>query len=265
MYATDITGDGITDLLVTDDHRIYIFKGSDSLGYYPLTKSRAFYSIPNPRVLDNSNTYINVDEFGRYMHACGDLTGSGIPYLMVSGDPATSNISLQANAFFYAGGKALDTLFDAVVSIQNGQQHFSMDTLHSIDQSGRSAVLLLDGSDYWDNVEDLDLLLYKDADRIPYKTNPQMAVVESHLISGNSLSILEGNNYIKLATDVMTNARAQVSIYNVLGQQIFTKEEELSPGQNIIYCQTIGWPSGTYVAVVRMNDEALTKTFIIEH
>ena len=39
LYTMDITGDGISDLLVTDGVYIYVFKGTDSLGYYPLTKT----------------------------------------------------------------------------------------------------------------------------------------------------------------------------------------------------------------------------------
>jgi hypothetical protein len=264
MYAADITGDGISDLLISDDHKIYIFQGSDSLGYYPLTKDRAYYSIPNPRLLDwQDNRFVNVDQFGRYMHACGDLTGSGIPYLMVLGNPNVQNFSLQANALFYAGGKALDSLYDAVVSIDNTVQSLTMDTLHSVDNSGRTSVLLFDQNDQHDGLSTLTLLLHKESDRIPHKTNPRLSVVNTAPIAHEDIRVIQAGNYIKLNVIAEESNQVRIVVQNILGQQIFAKDEMLTAGDNLTYIETHSWASGTYLTSVTDAKGSMTTKFTI--
>ena len=55
---------------------------------------------------------------------------------MVSAGPDVSNGSLWAWAYFYAGGKALDSLYDAKVMIENEALSFT-DGYASFDRSKR--------------------------------------------------------------------------------------------------------------------------------
>ena len=173
LYTMDITGDGIPDLLVTDGVYIYIFKGSDSLGYYPLTKYRAYYRIPHPVLLEGSGSdWSYIDGWASSMFNCGDLTGSGVPVLGVIGGSSTSG-DYDA-VFFYCGGKALDSLFDGLLyhNVQFDGGYENLDTLHSIDSTGRSAVLVpLFGGP--------DLVLNRDGDKMPHRTNSLWLTVQS--------------------------------------------------------------------------------------
>ncbi|GEM_PF-3353245 len=268
LYTMDITGDGIPDLLVTDGVYIYIFKGSDSLGYYPLTKDRAYYRIPHPALLEGlSSDWSYIDGWAVSMFNCGDMTGSGVPVLGVIGRSSTSG-DYDA-VFFYCGGKALDSLFDGLLqkNASFDDEYDALDTLHSIDNSGRSAVLV--------SVENLDLLLYRNGDKMPHRTNPLWLKVKSSeetpTIAMSAFPAI-ANRYVKIYTETPTSVSGNLTIFDLLGNAIASRRVEIDAGGNTEYFETSAWPGGTYIARLSagsMDDQSSAKVsttrFIVQH
>ena len=113
MVVGDITGDGIDDLIVEDSTHIYVFAGGPTFGTKQLTKADADYVITSPAVLDPA--HFPSLQWGIKLYVLGDITGSGVPFLaVVCGGGSTEAIS--GMTFLYAGGKALDTYYDATIS-----------------------------------------------------------------------------------------------------------------------------------------------------
>ena len=258
LYTMDITGDGIPDLLVTDNKYIYIFKGSDSLGYYPLTKDRAYYQIPHPVLLEGPGSdWSYIDQWADRMFNCGDLTGTGIPVLGVDGQ---SQFTGRNAIFFYSGGKALDSLFDGVVRIKS-EGYGSLDTLHSINILGRSAVLLPDYVDY--NAVSYDFLLYRDGENIPHQTNPRFASVNSGAIPSElNLSAVPSiaNRYVKIHIASPEYVSTELTIFNLLGEIVAARTVAIDPGDNIEYFDISHWPSGTYIAELSVEEQSFNHT-----
>jgi hypothetical protein len=261
IYAMDITNDGIADLLISDGFNIYIFKGGSDFGTYPLSKKTAYYRIKSPRLLDFGN-YGFLQNFGIKMRSCGDITGSGIPYVAVSAEVNEAG-GYRGYEFFYAGGKALDSLFDAMIVVSN-QAVILNDTLHSINSTGRSACLIDIGraSGGFDN----ELLLFKNCDKIPHKTNPQMSVVANSSDSF-SISIFPSiaNKFIKLLVNSSKNQNGIIEIYDLLGRRIDKREVKLDTGENTEFYNTTQFAEGTFIVHCSANGEEFTSKFIIHH
>jgi hypothetical protein len=172
---------------------------------------------------------------------------------------------LQAWAFFYAGGKALDSLYDAKVNIENEQLGFDMDTLHSIDNSGRSAVLLHDAIDYWASGEDCDFLLYKGADKIPHKTNPQMVgAVRSQPASEVSLSVYPSIAAWGIHVEASLPAgNASLKIFNELG--VLMQSRSIYGDDNVKeFFNTDNLPNGNYFLVLESRTWTTMRRFIVQ-
>ncbi len=268
LYTMDITGDGIPDLLVTDGVYIYIFKGTDSLGYYPLTKDRAYYRIPHPALLEGlTSDWSYIDQWGFQLFNCGDMTGSGDPVLGVVGRSSTSG-DYDA-VFFYCGGKALDSLFDGLLqknaAFDGGYDN--LDTLHSIDSTGRSAVLV--------PVDNFDFLLYRDGDKMPHQTNPLWLTVRSSEgappVSMSAFPAI-ANRYVRIHAVSPTSVFGNLTIFDLLGHAIASRNVEIDAGDNTEYFETSGWTSGTYIARLsagsvddRSSAKVSTTRFIVQH
>ena len=141
-----------------------------------------------------------------------------------------------------------------------------MDTLHSIDRSGRWAGVL--GSQcrrLFGSLAYFQFLLYKDADNIPHHTNPQMLVAQPYSRTSDSLRIIEGMNYVKLDAEMSEPEEGTITVYNILGQEAYLAQQSFNPGENITYLDTHGWPSGSYIAIVTGEHGSLAANFIIQH
>jgi hypothetical protein len=249
LYATDITGDGVTDLIVSDGLHIYIFKGGDNFGTYPLIPQNAFYTIKSPRLTDFGN-YGFISDFGTSMRACGDLTGSGIPYLAVGADINEAGF-YKGFEFFYAGGKALDSLFDAVVSYEDLGLG-GIDTLHSINSTGRTVALLNDFRNYNFNNYDLDFLMSRDCEKIPHKTNPQMLNVNPiSFQSSCTLQAQAGGGFVRIIINGESIGANTLDIFNMLGEDVAKREIGPVIGKSIELFTTSDLADGTYFAELR--------------
>jgi hypothetical protein len=269
IYVTDITGDGVPDLLVSDGENVYIFKGGDDFGTYELTKDKAYYSIPNPRLIDHTGTFLDVNGFGGYMHALGDLSGSGIPYIMIEASLSDHVGVARAYCMIYAGGKALDSLYDGIM-VFDGTSECPLDTLHSIDSLGRSAVAIIHNTDPAFNHGDIDNLLYKGCDSLPHRTNPNLrdAVRSQTFLHNLDLSVFPSvaNKYVKLHISSQKSVHTHIVIYDVLGHDVLARNAEIDLGDNIEYFDTRSLVSGKYIAVLTNNDgtEIVSAKFTIE-
>jgi len=265
LYATDITGDGITDLIVSDGTRIYIFKGSDDFGSYPLTPQTAFYTIRSPRLTDFGTWNSLSFDFGNGMKACGDLTGSGIPYLAVNTDINEAGY-YKGFIFFYAGGKALDSLYDAVIGDED-QGLGGVDTLHSIDSSGRTVCLINDFRDKNFGLFDLDFLMSRGCEKIPHKTNPKMVTIQSRITEGFEVSCFPAlaNKFTKVQISSDKYSEAAITIFNLLGQVIQTRKIVLDPGGNTEFFNTTDWTNGTYIGSVESSSGVRSIKFLVNH
>jgi hypothetical protein len=251
LYAMDITGDGITDLIVSDNYHIYIFKGGDDFGTYQFGPKNAFYTIKSPRLTDFGN-FGFVDDFGEFsIRNCGDLTGSGIPYLAVGGDQSGSGFN-KGYQFFYAGGKALDTLYDAIAGYV-GLGLGRIDTLHNIDNTGKTVCLLNDFEDFNFNNRDIDFLMSRDCDKIPHKTNPHMLDVKPK-VSQSSACILQaqlGGGFVKIIINGESLGANTLHIFNMLGQEVAARDIGSIEGKSIEMFSTSDLADGTYLAELR--------------
>jgi hypothetical protein len=262
IYAMDITGDGVTDLLVSDGDNIYIFKGGDDFGTYPLTKKNAYFIIHSPKELDVSN-YSRLEEFGGTMFHCGDMTGSGIPYLMVTASETRGAVDIRY-VLFYAGGKALDSKFDAYIK-EYRYSYFLMDTLHTIAGGGRTASIIESSS----NTEgDYDALIYQDCEKIPHKPNPDLnnavsAAPYSSLFSATAYP-QDAKNFVKVhITGASQITNATVTIYDILGRSIVSHAVVLSAGDNTDYFDVRNYPNGSYTIEIKARMGRTTTRFVI--
>jgi hypothetical protein len=268
VYATDITGDGIPDLLISDGSYVYIFKGGDDFGTYKLTKDRAYYTIPSPQVIDGTGKFLGVYAFGSYMHALGDLSGSGIPYILIEAYLDASGVA-RSYDMIYAGGKALDSLYDGIM-VFNNATICPADTLHSIDSTGRSAAMIVHNSDRTFNLGDIDNLLYRGCDSLPHRTNPTFAV-EPHKIGSSPLAMSTfpsiAQRYVKVHLISSRRTKGELAIYDLLGRSVLSRSVEIDPGENIEYFETSGLANGTYVARLSGSQIATTQStkFIVSH
>ncbi len=115
ILSYDITGDGIEDLLVCDSAHIYIFKGGPNFGSTKLTKQSADFVITSPALLDPAHFKVSV--FASSIFGAGQLQGSNTPYLGVI---CAGNGRIPVT-YLYAGGDALDTYYDGVISYAGGE------------------------------------------------------------------------------------------------------------------------------------------------
>ena len=261
MYVMDITNDGIPDLLAVDGTSIYIFKGGDDFGTYPLTKKNAYFIIHSPKDLDVG--YFALEGFGGYMRNCGDMSGSGVPYLMVTASVNKASY-YYSYAFFYAGGKALDTKFDAFIKEERFSA-FPIDTLHSIDGSGRTACIF---QSLVNAGGDFDELLYEDCDKIPHVTNPDLGGVPIHQTENNDLSAIAfpaiAQNFVKIritSTGHFTNGILTVN--DILGRIMVSRSVSLSEGENLEYIDLHNYPSGSYSIQVKTDKSQMTTRFVV--
>jgi hypothetical protein len=268
LYATDITGDGITDLIVSDGLHIYIFKGGDNFGTYQLIPGNAFYTIKSPRLTDFAN-YGFIKDFGSNnvgLRACGDLTGTGIPFLEVNANINEAGY-FKSYAFFYAGGKALDTLFDSDVSYVTNGSIFYIDTLHSINSMGRTVCLINNKVDFNFNNYDLDFLMSRECEKIPHKTNPKMVRVNT----ANSIEFEAScypsiaNKFTKVEITADKFSQATITVFNLLGQSIQKRIIKLDPGENIEYFSTSNWTNGTYIVKIESSSGTRITKILVQH
>lgn len=265
LFSMDVTGDGISDLLVSDGSNVYIFKGGDDIGTYSLNPANAFYIIKSPKQLDNTN-YSSLIKFGSLMQNGGNLSGSGIPFLIVSGTIDEAGYS-KGYEFIYAGGKALDSLYDGIISAEC--LGFVCDTLHSVDNTGRTAILVYDSRDLNDNNRNIDLLLFRDCDKIPHKTNPTMVVKTT---SSNSRATLNTRSYPTIADrytklDITTSESANVliTVLNILGETVLKREIHCDIDLNTEYFETAQWNSGVYIFKINTKVSETQTKVIIHH
>ncbi|MBS1903238.1 MAG: T9SS type A sorting domain-containing protein [Bacteroidetes bacterium] len=266
MYATDITGDGVTDLIVSDGLRLYIFKGDESFGTVALSPENAFYTIKSPRLTDFGNYGFLNPDFGLQMRAVGDLSGSGVPYLAVTTSQSAGGISANY-IFFYAGGKALDSLFDASIKIEcNGLGN--IDTLHTINTSGRTVCLVNDFLDANANHQDLDLLVSRNCETIPHRTNPAMdgsvlwrSPEQNTVVMSPSLA----DKFSRCNISTSISGDGTLTVFNLLGNSVAKRAVILDGNHDIAYFNTEGWPTGTYVVRLEINGFQVSTKFIVHH
>jgi len=260
----DITGDGIPDLLVASKDYVYIYKGGLDFGREKLTKTNYFYRIPAPYLYDHEN-YEAFEGFGK-VKAVGDLTGTGIPFLEISAFYNQLGKTYSA-AFFYAGGKALDSLYDAYFTINNSSLgNWWMDTVRSVDVLGKTSVLVMDfGDGEGGNSTDYALLMKGDED-IPHRTNPQMVVKQSRSeerISCEIFPTVVAKDWVELQLYSSANSSAKISIYNELGQEILIKEVYLSHGTNEESLKVNQLISGSYLVRISTDLGTITKKVLV--
>jgi hypothetical protein len=257
MFAMDITGDGVTDLLITDGMNIYVYKGDDNFGNYKLTKENAYYIIKSPAQLDLNYTLMK--DFGGYFHDCGNLIGDDTPLLMVTGTVHNDFGDYATYAFFYSGGKALDSYYDAWYR-EYRQTHFTLDTLHSIDNSGRGAVVFQSS----DGPSGENFLLYNGCWNIPRTPNPDLRIVRNQIIFEPSLQIIPtvAHHYITLKFGT-TECSGELRIINVLGQEV--ERRNISSDQSEEFLSTSSYPTGVFVAEFQSNGVTRKTKFVVEH
>jgi len=262
IYATDITGDGIPDLLVSTGDTVFIFKGGDDFGTYPLTSEHAYYKIPSPNRFDRSGKFLEVFRFGEYMHALGDLSGSGIPYIMIEAD---FDLAARSFCMIYAGGKALDSLYDGIFTY-DGNSICPVDTLHSIDGSGRSAGLVVHNNDRFAGFRDFDNLLFRDCDKLPHRTNPNLRdVAQQRFTPALTLtaSPAVANRFVKIHIDAPTYGHAVLAVCDALGRTVLERSVTLSPGSAQEYFETSQLATGTYWIRISQSQKLLASTKVI--
>ncbi|MEO6938660.1 MAG: T9SS type A sorting domain-containing protein [Candidatus Kapaibacterium sp.] len=262
LYVADITGDGIPDLLALDSTSIYIFKGGDDFGTYPLTKKNAYFTIHSPKDLDALN-YSRLEDFGGTMFNCGDMTGTGIPYLMVTATETRGAVDIRY-VFFYAGGKALDSKFDAFIK-EYRYSYFLMDTLHTIDGRGRTACIF---QSFSNSEGDYDALIYQDCEKIPHKPNPDLNNAVSTASYSSPFSAVaypqEAKNFVKVhITGASKIANATATIYDILGRPIVSHTVVLAKGDNTDYFDLRNYPNGSYTIEIKSQVGRATTRFVI--
>jgi hypothetical protein len=256
IYSMDITGDGVTDLLVSDGLNIYVYPGNDNFGLYRLTKDNAYYIIKSPAQMDLDFTLMK--DFGGYMRNCGNLIGDGTPLLMVTGTVHNDFGDYVTYSFFYSGGKALDTYYDAIYR-EYRQTNFTLDTLHSIDNTGRTAVVFQSGA-----ASSTNWLLYDGAQDIPRTPNPNLKSVRAIADSKTRIQSFPSiaNKYIRIDIESI-HSSGELRIYNLLGVLIETRKTSGLTREEII--NTSAYSDGIYITEFQ-NQNGVTKTkFIIRH
>ncbi|MBS1904334.1 MAG: T9SS type A sorting domain-containing protein [Bacteroidetes bacterium] len=257
LYAMDITGDGVTDLLISDGMNVYIYPGNDNFGTYRLTKENAYYVIKSPAQLDL--TYSLMKDFGGYMRNCGNLIGDGTPLLMVTGTVNDNFGDYVTYAFFYSGGKALDTYYDARYR-EFRSTDFTMDTLHFIDNTYRGAVVFQST----DGPTGENFLLYNGCTDIPRTPNPNLRIVEPASFATQLIHAFPSvaHQYVRILFSSLQTAGV-LRIVNILGQEV--ERKALLPNNTEEYLPTSSYPNGVYVAELQTAGFTTKVKFVVDH
>jgi hypothetical protein len=117
------------------------------------------------------------------------------------------------------------------------------------------------------------MLVYRDADKMPHVTNPKLFVTPSLIPTSLSLVALPSiaNRYVKIHSESPTPTEGELTVFNVLGEQLSTRKVELDVGANTEYFDTSAWPSGTYIAEFSANSsynstsKISTARLIVQH
>lgn len=251
MHAYDITNDGIDDLLVTDGDSVFIYKGGEGFGTYKLTRENAFFVIRSP--IWDSDQWPGLRDFGGTIQACGDLSGAGIPYVMLTA--STGWPGEEAGfAFFYAGGKALDSKYDAMVKLNSGTIRGG-DSI-TVDESGRTACMLLHDK----NGGNVAYLLHNGTEKIPHKTNPQMSVRQSDE-QKRSLELQLTAGLAKIRIGSSRSTLAQLELFDVLGHLHDARAVELVNGTTETQLTLHGLVNGVYLLKVTIESQVQTLKF----
>lgn len=263
LLIMDITGDGKKDLLVTDGDSCFIYKGDELFGTYPLTNKNAYFIIKSPKRIDPDWHYLQ--DFGYNIYDCGDITGSGVPYVLFT-QLEIQFVDAYQVGFFYAGGKALDTYYDAIYRWETNETNpLTADTLHSINSTGRTALVIQHPSDYYSS-SDLNLLAFRDCDKIPHRTNPKWSVSASHLeeLSMNVYPQI-ADKFVKIQITSDEYADATITVFDILGRSIISKRVFIEAGENREYFDTSSLSEGSYVIRVQTKSDQQQAKFIINH
>jgi hypothetical protein len=194
--------------------------------------------------------------FGSSIRACGDMTGSGIPFIAIDANVDEPGY-YKGYTFFYAGGKALDSLYDAVIS-QEFADPTVTDTLHNIEENGHTVPLLFDNAQF----NSRNLILYSLTDQIPHKTNPQMStIINESGRSPVSLKARSGGGYVDILIDGESPGEHQLSIYDILGKKLAERNLGYIGGRQIEQFDTKDLASGTYIAVLQGRDGTVSVKF----
>jgi hypothetical protein len=239
VLAYDVTGDGIDDLLVCDSAHIYIFKGGPGFGTHTLRKSDADLVITSPALLDP--VHYGGSSFATSIFAAGDLTGTGVPYLGVSGS-IEAGPALIPVIWLYAGGAALDTYFDGSIRFTNpGGTRIT----HATGPKTRDELVV---NRTMGTSTECDLVS-QGTDMLPHTVSFVNLTSQSSRIAVKYLP-----NYCVEIKGVGASPESSIEAVNLLGQQVNLKAER--SGQNGTFTLDMSaLPSGVYFAVVRDHAE----------
>jgi hypothetical protein len=161
----------------------------------------------------------------------------------------------------------LDSLYDAVIGIVNNGFYFELDTLHSINSSGRTVCIINDREDEDYHLHDLDLLMSRDCERIPHKTNPAMDGI--HEMNKNEQNVMVypsvGNQFEKIQITSDRFSDAVITVYDLLGNAKTSRRTHFDEGDNIEYFNTSDWVSETYIVKIETTAGRQTTKFLIHH
>jgi hypothetical protein len=239
ILAYDITGDGIDDLLVCDSAHIYVFKGGSGFGTHTLHKSDADFVITSPALLDP--VHYAGSSFATNIFAAGDLTGTGIPYLGVTGS-LEAGPSLVPVTWLYAGGTALDTYFDGSIKFTNAG---GTRITHTAGVKTRDELVV---NRTMGTSTECDLVS-QGTDMLPHTVSSVKLANES---SGIAVKYLT-NNRVEIE-GVGASPESSIEAMNFLGQQVNLKaERSVSGGSYTLDMSAL--PTGGYFAVIRDHAE----------
>lgn len=97
--------------------------------------------------------------------------------------------------------------------------------------------------------------------------NGGTAVEEEHVEltgSGFMISLISSNRYLNVSFHLNVDTRAEITVYNILGQEIFSvAQKKYSKGENSVEIDIADFPSGVYFTNFRTEYWKITKPFFV--
>lgn len=139
----DISGDGLDDLIMSVGNKIYLYYGGPDFGSTMLTEENANAVLLAPSLLDSTSFVKRFND--QPIQFVGDLTGAGVPFLLMPAVVPKGQEFYSVN-LLYAGGAALNSYYDARFGSAEMSDYNVSAIPAAVNGSGRTALLMFSGT-----------------------------------------------------------------------------------------------------------------------
>lgn len=242
----DLNGDGYDEFMLSNQHTVYIYLGSED----PDT-------LPDIFIREEEDT---LDAFGNYISAGGDLNGDSYPDIAICDDNWSGDRHWQGRVLIYYGGEDMDSLSDIVVYGVNEDERLGKEAAFpgDINGDGYPEFLVSSANNNYPGYSFITV----------YTTNTSSTGDQGPQPSARAIRLTSYPNPFNASTVIrytlLLRTHVKLELFNLAGQKVASLVDEIQfPGRKSIMWEGLddrGQPvsSGIYFCKISCNN--LTKT-----